>query len=170
VTTTGFGTADYELWPAFAVGVLFLMFFVGGMAGSTGGGPKVIRHILLFKNAFRELKQLVHPQAIIPMRLDGEVVPNDVMRNVLSFIVLYFLLNGVGIVIMSLLGMDLVSAFGATIASVGNIGPGFGSVGPTDNYAHIPAVGKWILSLMMMAGRLEIFTVLILLTPSFWRR
>jgi len=170
VTTTGFGTADYELWPTFAVGVLFLMFFIGGMAGSTGGGPKVIRHVLLFKNAVRELKQLVHPQAIIPMRLGGEVVPNDVMRNVLSFIVLYFLLNGVGIVIMSILGMDLISAFGATIASVGNIGPGFGSVGPTDNYAHIPAVGKWILSLMMMAGRLEIFTVLIILTPSFWRR
>jgi trk system potassium uptake protein TrkH len=170
VTTTGFGTADYEVWPAFALGVLFLLFFVGGMAGSTGGGPKVIRHMLLFKNALRELKQLVHPQAIIPMRLGGDVVSNDVMRNVLSFIVLYFMLNGVGIVIMTLLGMDLVSAFGATIASVGNIGPGFGTVGPTDNYAHIPAVGKWVLSLLMMAGRLEIFTVLILLTPSFWRR
>jgi len=97
-------------------------------------------------------------------------VPNDVMRNVLSFIVLYFMLNGFGIVIMSILGMDLMSAFGATIASVGNIGPGFGSVGPTDNYAHIPAVGKWVLALMMMAGRLEIFTVLILLMPTFWRR
>jgi trk system potassium uptake protein TrkH len=170
VTTTGFGTANYELWPTFAVGVLFVLFFIGGMAGSTGGGPKVIRHILLFKNAFRELKQLVHPQAIIPVRLGGEVVSNDVMRNVLSFIVLYFLFNGVGILIMTLLGLDLVSAFGATIASVGNIGPGFGSVGPTDNYAHIPAIGKWILSLMMMAGRLEIFTVLILLTPTFWQR
>jgi trk system potassium uptake protein TrkH len=170
VTTTGFGTADYEVWPPLALGALFILFFVGGMAGSTGGGPKVVRHVLLFKNAVRELKQLVHPQAIIPMRLGGEVVPNDVMRNVLSFIVLYFMLNGFGIVIMSILGMDLMSAFGATIASVGNIGPGFGSVGPTDNYAHIPAVGKWVLALMMMAGRLEIFTVLILLMPTFWRR
>jgi trk system potassium uptake protein TrkH len=170
ITTTGFGTADYEVWTPLALGVLFILFFVGGMAGSTGGGPKVIRHMLLFKNAFREMKQLVHPQAVIPMRLGGEVVPNDVMRNVLSFIVLYFMLNGLGIVIMSFLGMDLMSAFGATIACVGNIGPGFGSVGPTDNYAHIPAIGKWVLSILMMAGRLEIFTVLILFAPTFWRQ
>lgn len=169
-TTTGFGTADYALWPPLALGALFMLFFIGGMAGSTGGGPKVVRHILLFKQALRELKQLVHPQAILPVRLDGEVISNDVMRNVLSFIVFYFMLNGLGIIVMSLLGLDLLSAFGATIASVGNIGPGFGSVGPTDNYAHIPAVGKWVLSLLMMIGRLEIFTVLILLTPTFWRR
>lgn len=170
ITTTGFGTADYELWPPLALSVLFLLFFVGGMAGSTGGGPKVIRHILLFKNSVKEMKQLIHPQAILPVRLDNDVVPQDVMRNVLSFIVLYFMLNGLGIVIMSALGLDLISAFGATIASVGNIGPGFGSVGPTDNYAHIPALGKWVLSIMMMIGRLEIFTVLILFAPSFWNR
>ncbi len=170
ITTTGFGTADYELWTPVALGMLFLLFFCGGMAGSTGGGPKVMRHILLFKNAFRELKQLIHPQAILPLRLGGDVVSQDIMRNVLSFIVLYFMLNGFGIVVMSFLGMDLLSAFGATIACVGNIGPGFGSVGPTDNYAHIPAIGKWVLSILMMAGRLEIFTVLILFAPSFWRR
>ncbi len=170
ITTTGFGTANYEVWPPLALSVLFLLFFVGGMAGSTGGGPKVIRHILLFKNALREVKQLIHPQAVIPMRLGGEVVPQGVMRNVLSFIVLYFALNGLGIVVLSFLGMDLLSAFGATIASVGNIGPGFGSVGPVENYAHIPKLGKWVLAMLMMAGRLEIFTVLILFAPDFWRR
>ena len=170
VTTTGFGTADYEVWPALAVGALFMLFFVGGMAGSTGGGPKVVRHVLLFKNSFKEFKQLVHPRAVIPVRLGNEVVPQDVMRNVLSFIVLYFMLNGVGILVMMLLGYELESAFGATIASVGNIGPGFGAFGPTDTYAHVPAFGKWFLALLMMAGRLEIFTVLILFVPDFWRR
>lgn len=170
ITTTGFGTADYELWPPLALSVLFILFFAGGMAGSTGGGPKIIRHILLFKNSVKEMKQLIHPDAILPLRVGGDVVPDNVMRNVLSFIALYFMLNGLGILIMSILGLDLVSAFGATIASVGNIGPGFGTVGPTDNYAHIPAVGKWVLSILMMIGRLEIFTVLILFAPAFWRR
>lgn len=168
-TTTGFGTADYELWPPLALGVLFLLFFVGGMAGSTGGGPKVIRHVLLFKNSFKEFKQLVHPRAVVPVRLGNEVVSQDVMRNVLSFIVLYFLIIGLGIAFMSFLGEDLLSAFGATIACVGNIGPGFGSVGPTDHYAHLPALGKWVLAMLMMIGRLELFTVLILFTPAFWR-
>ncbi len=169
-TTTGFGTADYELWPPLALGVLFLLFFVGGMAGSTGGGPKVVRYVLLFKNSFKELKQLVHPRAVIHTRLGGAVVPQEVMRNVLSFIVIYFTLLGVGIAIMALLGLDLLSAFGATIACVGNIGPGFGTFGPTENYAHVPTLGKWILSFFMMVGRLEIFTVLILFVPAFWRR
>lgn len=169
-TTTGFGTADYELWPPLALGVLFLLFFVGGMAGSTGGGPKVIRHVLLFKNSFKEFKQLVHPRAVVPVRISGEVVSQDIMRNVLSFIVLYFLIIGLGIAFMSFLGEDLLSAFGATIACVGNIGPGFGSVGPTDHYAHLPTLGKWVLAMLMMIGRLELFTVLLLFTPAFWRR
>lgn len=170
VTTTGFGTADYELWPPLAVGVLFLLFFCGGMAGSTGGGPKVLRYVLLFKDSFKEMRQLVHPQAVIPVRLNGAVVPQDVMRNVLSFIILYFTILGAGIVVMALLGLDLESAFGATIASVGNIGPGFGTVGPTDNYAHLPILGKWVLAFLMMVGRLELFTVMILFAPAFWRR
>lgn len=170
ITTTGFATADYEVWPPLALGTLFMLFFVGGMAGSTGGGPKVIRYVLLFKNSFKELKQLVHPQAVIPTRLGGAVVSQDVMRNVLSFIVIYFALNAFGIFMMSLLGLDLMSAFGATIASVGNIGPGFGDFGPTDNYAQIPIAGKWMLCFLMMAGRLEIFTVLVVFAPAFWRR
>ena len=169
-TTTGFATADYELWPHLAVGVLFLLFFVGGMAGSTGGGIKVIRHVLLFKNSFSQLKQLIHPQAILPIRLNGKVIPEDVLRNVLSFIVLYFGLVAMGTAVMALLGLNLLSALGATLACVGNIGPAFGSFGPAENYAHVPTLGKWVLSFLMMAGRLEIFTVLILFMPSFWRR
>jgi trk system potassium uptake protein TrkH len=169
-TTTGFGTADYELWPPLAVGVLFALFFVGGMAGSTGGGVKVVRVLLILKNSFRELRQLVHPRAILPVRLDHRVVPDAVMRNVLSFIVLYVGLIGLGTLVMGVLGLDLWSAFSATFSCVGNVGPAFGAMGPTENYTHVPVAGKWVLAFLMMAGRLEIFTVLLLFTPAFWKR
>ena len=169
ITTTGFGTADYELWPPLAIVTVFVLFFCGGMAGSTGGGVKVIRHVLLAKNSFKEIRQLVHPRAILPTRLNGEVVPDNVMRNVLSFIVLYLGLIAAGTVVMAVMGLDLLSAFGTTVSCVGNIGPAFGDFGPTENYAAIPGVGKWILGFLMIAGRLEIFTVLILFVPDFWR-
>jgi trk system potassium uptake protein TrkH len=170
VTTTGFAAADYEVFPPLAVGVVFILFFVGGMAGSTGGGIKVVRQVLLFKNSYREIRQLIHPQAVIPLRLSGQVVSPDIMRNVLSFIVLYLGLVTFGTLAMSAFGLDLMSAIGASISSIGNVGPAFGTLGPTENYAHIPAAGKWFLSLLMMAGRLEVFTVLILFAPSYWRR
>ncbi|MCB0719115.1 MAG: TrkH family potassium uptake protein [Bacteroidetes bacterium] len=170
VTTTGFAAADYEVWPTFAIGVVFVLFFIGGMAGSTGGGIKVIRHVLLFQNSFREIRQLIHPHAVIPLRVSGKVVSQDVMRNVLSFSVLYLGLVSFGTLAMSLFGLDLLSALGASLSSVGNVGPAFGSLGPVENYAHVPAMGKWFLALLMMAGRLEVFTVLILFVPSFWRR
>ncbi len=170
VTTTGFGSADYEAWPALAVGIVFLLFFVGGMAGSTGGGVKVVRHLLLYKNSYREIKRLIHPQAILPLRLNGEVVPQEVLRNVLTFLVFYIALVAVGILAMVLLGQDILTAVGASISCVGNVGPGFGTLGPTETYAHIPALGKWILSFLMMAGRLEILTVLVLFMPTYWRR
>jgi trk system potassium uptake protein TrkH len=170
ITTTGFGTADYEIWPPLAVTVIFLLFFVGGMAGSTGGGVKVVRHVLVFKNSFKEIRQLIHPQALLPIRLNGKVVPQDVMGNVLSFVVFYIAALTVGTALMALLGLDLLSAIGAAISCVGNIGPAFGTLGPTENYAHIAPLGKWVLAILMMAGRLEIFTVLILFVPTFWRR
>ena len=170
LTTTGFATADYEIWPPLAVGVIFLLFFVGGMAGSTGGGIKVVRQVLLFKNSFKEIKQLVHPQALLNVRLNGNVVPQDIMKNVLSFIVLYLALIGVGTLALALCGLDILTAFGGTISSVGNVGPAFGTLGPAENYAHIPVMGKWVLSFLMVAGRLEIFTMLIIFAPSFWRR
>lgn len=170
ITTTGFGTADYEMWPPLAVGVIFVCFFIGGMAGSTAGGVKVMRHVLMFKNSFKELKQLVHPRAILPVRLGTRTVPADVLKNVVSFIVLYLGLIGFGTLAMAFMGLDLMSSFSATLSSVGNIGPAFGTMGPTENYAHIPAIGKWILSFLMLAGRLEIFTVLIVFVPAFWRR
>lgn len=170
LTTTGFGTADYERWPALAQAVLFALFFVGGMAGSTAGGVKVVRVLLILKNSFREMRQLVHPQAILPLRLDHRVVPEGVMRNVLSFIVLYVGLVGVGTLVMAGLGLDLMSAFSATFSCVGNVGPAFGTFGPAETYTHVPLAGKWVLVLLMMAGRLEIFTVMLLFTPGFWKR
>jgi trk system potassium uptake protein TrkH len=170
ITTTGFGTADYEVWAPFAVTIIFVLFFVGGMGGSTGGGIKVIRQTLLFKNSFKELNQLIHPQAVMPVRLNGKVVSQDVLRNVLSFTVLYFGLIFVGALIMGALGLDVMSAISSAMSCVGNIGPAFGTFGPTENYAHVPVAGKWVLSVLMMAGRLEIFTVMILFVPTFWRR
>ena len=170
ITTTGFGTADYEVWPPLALVVLFALFFVGGMAGSTGGGVKVVRVLLILKNSFRELRQLVHPQAILPIRLDHRVVPEAIVRTVLSFVVFYVGLIGLGTLMMGFLGLDIWSAFSATFSCVGNVGPAFGAMGPTETYTHVPTAGKWVLSVLMMAGRLEIFTVLLLFTPGFWRR
>ena len=170
VTTTGFGTDDYEIWPPLGAGIIFLLFFAGGMAGSTGGGIKMVRHLLLYKNSYNEINRIIHPQAILTVRMNGRVVPRDVMRNVLSFAVLYMGTVGVGTLVMTLSGMDLLSAFGGTLSCVGNIGPAFGTLGPTENYAHIPDLGKWMLSLLMVIGRLEIFTVLSLFVPAFWRR
>ena len=170
ITTTGFGTADYEVWPPLALVVLFALFFVGGMAGSTGGGVKVVRVLLILKNSFRELRQLVHPQAVLPIRLDHRVVPEGIVRTVLSFVVFYVGLVGLGTLMMGFLGLDIWSAFSATFSCVGNVGPAFGAMGPTENYTHVPTAGKWILSVLMMAGRLEIFTVLLLFTPGFWKR
>jgi len=170
VTTTGFGTADYELWPPLALGVVFFLFFAGGMAGSTGGGIKVVRHVLLYKHTYREIKRLVHPQAIIPIRLNDQVVSGDIMRNVLSFVVLYVATACIGAMALCLVGMDLLTALGGALSAVGNVGPGFGTLGPTENYAHVPLAGKWVLAILMMLGRLEIFTVLVLFVPAFWRR
>ncbi len=170
VTTTGFAAGDYTVWPPLAVGIVFVLFFVGGMAGSTGGGMKVIRHVLLFKNSFREIRQLIHPQAVIPLRVSDKVVSHEVMRNVLSFSVLYLGLVMFGTLVMALVGLDLLSALGASMSSVGNVGPAFGTLGPIENYAAIPTFGKWFLAILMMAGRLEIFTVLIIFVPAFWRR
>ena len=170
ITSTGFTTTDYALWPPLGIGILSILYLCGGMAGSTAGGVKIIRHVLMFKNSFREIKQLIHPAAVIHVRLNGNVVPRNVLNNVLAFIVLYMGGIGVGAVVLFVGGLDLVTAFGASMQSIGNIGPAFGSVGPSGNYAHVPAFGKWFLSFMMMVGRLELFTVLILLAPAFWKR
>lgn len=169
LTTTGFVTADYIIWPVNLWLMVFALMFIGGMAGSTGGGVKIIRHILLFKNSRLELKRLLHPNALIPVKYDGKTVNRQIIFNVMAFFLFYFSLFIVGIFLLTLLGMDLETSMGAAIASLGNIGPGIGGVGPIENYAFIPDLGKWILSFLMLLGRLELFTVLVIFSPSFWK-
>jgi trk system potassium uptake protein TrkH len=142
----------------------------GGSAGSTGGGIKVVRHLLLFKNSLLEFKRQVHPQAVLPVRMNGKPVSQDIIFNVLAFFLIYFIIFAIGTFVMSLMGLDFETAIGSTIATLGNIGPGIGHVGPVDNYYAIPSVGKWFLSFLMLLGRLELFTVLILFSPAFWKR
>jgi trk system potassium uptake protein TrkH len=170
LTTTGYGTADYEQWSFSSQFILFLLMFIGGCAGSTGGGMKVIRLYIMFQFVRTEVKRLLHPSAVIPVRIGDTVIPREIVTHVIGFLTLMAGLFIIGVLIMSMLGLDLVSSFGAVAATLGNIGPGLGSVGPTDNYAHIPVIGKWVLTFFMLAGRLEIYTVLILFAPSFWRK
>lgn len=169
VTTTGFGTDDYMLWLPFSSFLLFLLFFTGGCAGSTGGGIKMIRLMIIMKNISREFKQLIHPQAILPIRLGNKVVEQKILKTILGFFVMYFIVFAAGAIIMTTMGFDMMSSMGASIASLGNIGPGWGEFGPINNYAKIPIFGKWVLLILMMIGRLELFTVLVLFTPWFWK-
>jgi len=170
ITTTGFVTADYSLWPSFLWMLIFALMFIGGSAGSTGGGVKIIRHLLLIKNSFLEMKRSIHPQAIIPVKYNGKSVTQQIIFNVMAFFLIYILIFSFGTLTLSLLGYDFDTSIGAAIASLGNIGPGIGDVGPTDNYSFFSPVAKWFLSFLMLLGRLELFTVLIVISPAFWKR
>ena len=170
ITTTGFITADFTMWSFFTTGIFFALFFVGGSAGSTSGGIKIVRHIVMLKNSFLEFKKTLHPNAIIPVRYDGKAVSQTIVFNILSFFVIYMLIFVIASVILTLLGLDFVSALGAAASSLGNIGPAIGSVSPVNNFAHLSTGAKWFCSLLMLIGRLELFTVLILFTPFFWRK
>ncbi len=169
-TTTGFITADYLQWHGLLWFGLFLLMFTGGCIGSTGGGIKMIRILILVKNTRLELKRLIHPMAIIPVRVNGKTIPTEIIQNFLAFFLLYMLIMVAGSTIMTAFGLDFTSAVGASIATLGNIGPAIGKLGPVDNYAFIPLGAKWALSFFMLIGRLEIFTVLLLFSPSFWKR
>ncbi len=170
ITTTGFVTDDYLLWPVSLWMIIFLLMFVGGSAGSTGGGVKVVRQLLLFKNTRLELKRIIHPHAFLPVRLNGRVISEEIISKVMAFFLIYMMIFGLGVLIMSLTGLNYESSIGSVIASLGNIGPGIGAVGPVLNYAEITVFGKWFLSFLMLLGRLELFTILILLSPTFWKK
>ncbi|MBL7113395.1 MAG: TrkH family potassium uptake protein [Bacteroidales bacterium] len=170
ITTTGFVTADYLTWIPVLVVIMFMLMFFGGSAGSTGGGIKIMRVMLFMKNSAVELKRLIHPNAVIPVRFNGNAVPPEIINNVFAFISFYILTMIISVIIMAGLGYDLDTSLGAVAATLGNIGPGIGEVGPVLNYAHLPAFGKWFLSFLMLIGRLELFTVLIIFSPGFWRK
>ncbi len=170
LTSTGFGTADFLLWGFGAQLLMFALMFIGGCAGSTGGGMKVMRAVVLAKHGMREIRKHMHPNAIFNVRLSGHLVQDEVMMKILGFFLLYasvFMLVALAVAAM---GLDAASAFGASIATLSNIGPGLGSVGPASTYADVPLAAKALLSFNMLVGRLEVYTVVILLTPMFWRR
>ncbi len=170
VTTTGFVTADFGLWPNFLQYLLLLLMFVGGCAGSTVGGIKNMRIMVLVKHVKAELQRLLHPRAIFTVRIGGKVLEREVISSVTAFFVMYIGLFALAAMAMAALGLDVLTAIASAAAAIGNIGPALGSVGPSSNYAHVPAAGKWILSFCMLLGRLEIYTVMMLFLPGTWRR
>ncbi len=168
MTTTGYHSADYEGWPVSSQFILIVVMFFGGCAGSTGGGIKIVRIYLVIKYGFMQFKKLLHPHAVIPVRMGHRPIPPETLSDVLGYVLLYFSIFIVASILMSLMGLDLITSVSTVISSLSNIGPGVGTIGPTENYAHIPAAGKWLLSFLMLVGRLEIFTVLVIFTRNFW--
>ena len=169
ITTTGFASADYETWPDLSQLILLVCMFLGAMAGSTGGGIKVVRLMLMVKHGYQEILRIIHPHAVTTVKLGGKPVPTEVLSSIWGFFILYVGLFVVASLIMAGLGLDFMSAFSSVAASIGNIGPGFGMVGPVKNYLEIPMAGKWVLISCMLLGRLEIYTVIVLMVPEFWR-
>lgn len=170
VTTTGFITADYTVWSPFVTLVFFLLLFTGASAGSTSGGIKIVRHVILFKNSVLELKRQIHPSAVIPVRYNEKAVSETVTYNIVAFILMYLTIFSFGSLVMAALGLDFMTAIGSVAATLGNTGTGIGLVGPAYNFSMIPGFGKCFLAFLMLLGRLELFTVLILFTPYFWSK
>ena len=170
ITTTGYSTADYTIWGSFMSFIFFLFLFSGASAGSTSGGIKIVRIILLIKNGLLEFKRRLHPKAVIPVILNGSSISNQVTYNLLAFIFLYLFVFAIGSIFLAALGIDIITSISAVASAVGNVGPGIGKVGPSFSFNDIPNIGKWILSLLMLMGRLELFTVCLLFTPYFWKR
>lgn len=169
ITTTGFVTADFTLWTPFLVVFFFGLMFLGGSAGSTSGGVKVVRHLIMIKNGFLEFKRTLHPHAVLPVRYNKKSITGKIVFNILAFFILYMLSFIIGALGFSLMGLDFESAIGVAASSLGNVGPALGDFGPVNNFYDMPSAGKWWCSFLMLIGRLELFTVLILLTPFFWR-
>jgi trk system potassium uptake protein TrkH len=170
LTTTGFGTANYEAWPPVCQVLLVLLMFIGGSAGSTAGGMKVSRALILVKHAVAHAWGLVHPRGVRILKIDERPIPDEVLQGILSFFALYLGATGVGALVVGAAGVEPVTAVASVIACLGNIGPGLGEVGPADNYAHLPQSAKAALTFCMLLGRLELFTVVALFFPSAWRR
>jgi len=169
VTTTGFVSADYTMWSPFLVVFFFGLMFLGGSSGSTSGSVKVVRHLILIKNGFLEFKRALHPNAVLPVRYNSRSVSGDIVFNILAFFILYMLSFIIGALVFSMFNIDFESSVGLSASSLGNVGPALGNFGPVSNYSALPNLGKWWSSFLMLIGRLELFTVLILFTPSFWR-
>ena len=169
VTTTGFVTGDFISWGPFLTMFFFAIMFLGGSSGSTSGGVKILRHLILIKNGLLEFKRSLHPNAILPLRHNNSVLEKPIIIHVLAFFILYLILFIIGAGVLSLLGLDFVSAIGGAASSIGNVGPALGTLGPVSNFDSLPDLGKYWCSFLMLVGRLELFTVLIFFTPFFWK-
>jgi trk system potassium uptake protein TrkH len=170
VTTTGFVTANYGAWAPPALYVVIMLMFIGGMTGSTAGGIKVMRYLVLVKGVLHEFRQQLHPDAILPIRFNGALIQQSTLYRVMSFVLIYMIILAVSVLVLVLFGIDTQSSLGAAAATLGNIGPGLGTVGPISTYGTVPELAKWYLSFLMIVGRLELFTVLTLFTSYFWRK
>jgi len=170
ITTTGFATADFTKWPAFSQLILLMCMFLGSMAGSTGGAIKIMRFVLILKHSYLEIFRIIHPHATTIVKLGDIPVPQSVLRSIWGFFALYIGLFIIATLFMSLLGLDMISSISSVATCIGNVGPGLGSLGPMDNFSGVPFMGKWILIFCMLLGRLEIFTVIALLMPGFWKK
>lgn len=169
VTTTGFSTVNFDLWPTFSKAILFLLMFLGGSAGSTAGGIKASRIVVLLKLIKRQIVKMFHPRAIVPVKLDGKTLSSDTISSITSFFVLYLCIFVVATIVISLEGIDLESAASAVATTLGNVGPGFNLVGPAQNFSLFSDLGTFFLSILMLLGRLELFTILALFVPSRWK-
>jgi trk system potassium uptake protein TrkH len=170
ITTTGFASEDYEQWTPLTHVLLLLLMYIGGCTGSTAGGIKVSRAVLLGRLVSREMKRMVERRGVFAIRLGGEAIPEGTVQGVLNLVYLALLVNAVGMVLLAATGVDVLTSITAVVACMFNIGPGLGLVGPAEHYGHLPALAKWILSVVMIAGRLEFYTLIVVLTPTFWRR
>jgi trk system potassium uptake protein TrkH len=170
ITTTGFATHDFNTWPDFSKAILVVLMFIGASAGSTGGGIKVSRIILYFKKIFRGIRYAIQPRKISTIRLDRKPVNEMILEGLSTYLITYIAIFIIGILIISMEGLDLVSSFSAVAATINNVGPGLNIVGPAGNYSSLTDLSKITLMFMMLVGRLEIFPILILFSPSTWKR
>jgi len=170
ITTTGFTHTDFSKWSSFLIMVMFILMFTGGMSGSASSSLKIIRLLLITKNARHEMRRMIHPNAYLPVRLDHKIIPQSIIINLLVFITLYFLVICFSSVVVALMGNDIITSFSTSASLLGNIGPALGSFGPFTNYAAVPVAGKWFFSFLILIGRLELLSFMVLLTGSFYRR
>lgn len=169
LTTTGFAVSDYTLWPVGLWVVLLLLMFVGACSGSTSGGIKIIRHLIFTKNAFLELKRILHPNAVIPVKINGKSISKSVIYKTMTFVFVYFFIFVFGALILLSLGIDFNTSVGASVATLSNLGTGVGEVGPFGTYAFLPQVAKWVLAIFMLLGRVELFTLIAIFSRNFWK-
>jgi len=169
LTTTGFFVADYTLWPAGLWVILLLLVFIGACSGSTAGGIKIIRHLIFTKNAYLELRRVLHPNAIIPVKINKKALSRSVVFKTMTFVFVYFIILVIGVVVLLTMGIDFDTSVGATLATLSNCGLGIGSVGPFGTYAFLPQAAKWVMVALMLLGRVELFTLISIFSKNFWK-